>query len=172
MCIKRVSRVRIKKTETEQEQEESSMTFREKYYKDFPIKEGCNPAERMCPSSFDYEEYWDCDSSGIDCEECWDRETPEPEKEPKFIIEIETEFPGIGKVIEKLRTEDERKREKDTSGHVWEDDGRKGIEIRSDGLDDEEKEILEEEFRRAIRRIRHRRRKENRPDIMYKMFLR
>ena len=55
---------------------------------------------------------------------------------------------------------------------VWEDDGRKGIEIRSDGLDDEEKEILEEEFRRAIRRIRHRRRKENRPDIMYKMFLR
>lgn len=92
------------------------MTFREKYHKDFPIKEGCNPAERMCPSSFDYEEYWDCDSSGIDCEECWDREIPEPGKEPnffiEFFIEIESEFPGIGEAIAKLREENKKKERK------------------------------------------------------------
>lgn len=146
------------------------MTFREKYHKDFPIKEGCNPAERMCPSSFDYEEDWDCDSSGIDCEECWDREIPEPGKEPNFFIEIEREFPGIGDVIAKLRAEGKRKRENDTSGQVREDDGRSRIEIRSTGLDEEEKEMVEEEFRRAIWRIRRRRRKENRPNIMCKMF--
>lgn len=52
------------------------MTFREKFYKDFP-EETADPAEIMCPSSYDYEEVWDCESTQMDCDTCWDREIPE-----------------------------------------------------------------------------------------------
>ena len=52
------------------------MTFREKYQEDFKKDVIVNPAESMCPSSYDYEEEWDCDTTDISCDECWDREIP------------------------------------------------------------------------------------------------
>ena len=53
------------------------MTFREKYHEDFKKDVIVNPAESMCPSSYDYEKEWDCDSTDMSCDECWDRQMPE-----------------------------------------------------------------------------------------------
>lgn len=55
------------------------MTFREKYQEDFKKNVIVNPAASMCPSSYGYEEEWDCDSTDMSCDECWDREMPTTE---------------------------------------------------------------------------------------------
>lgn len=62
------------------------MTFLEKYYEDLAAKSGEDPSFLYCPSTFDYEECWDCQSAGINCVGCWNREMPEKISESEMLV--------------------------------------------------------------------------------------
>lgn len=74
------------------------MTYEEKYYKDDDLK-SINPIPKHCPYYYGYENLPDGYSEGncihpnMGCWECWNREVPEPDLEPKE--KTKSDFPGF-----------------------------------------------------------------------------
>ncbi len=152
------------------------MTFREKFHEEFPKSKGINPALKWCPSAFDYEADWTCDPKDLnseepDCDKCWNREIPDQEQEPKFIIEIEPiARSGDSEKRDKEPIQDNNMEIRDFIDkkareylerlfNLGKDKDQDIIDVRSKGLSGEEKVILMDAMERALRRIRHQRRK-------------
>lgn len=74
------------------------MTYKEKYCKDRGLKIQEEPHPLHCPYAYGYENLLDDYSEGncihpnMECDECWNREMPEP-KEPKE--KLKSDFPGF-----------------------------------------------------------------------------
>lgn len=55
------------------------MTYREKLQQEHPrrARMGFDGGCSLCPDSYGYEEYSECNEVDGNCERCWDREIPE-----------------------------------------------------------------------------------------------
>ena len=156
------------------------MTFREKFHEDFPEKKDFNPASKWCPSAFDYETDWTCNPTdyriigcgpeGLDCDKCWDREMPDRNQAPYFIIEIEP-FMQSNDLRQDISEAEKSLNDKTVQKYMErlinfkENESEELIEVRSKGLNSEERIILMEAMRRALQGIICHRRKDGRSDI-------
>lgn len=152
------------------------MTFREKFHEEFPKAKELNPALVWCPCAFDYEEDWTCGPEDIhseepDCDKCWDREMPGRRQGLYFNIDIEPIVrSGVPKKRDKEPIQDNNMEPRDSNAkrarqylerlsNLGKDKDLDIVEVRSKGLSGEEKVILLDAMHRALRRIRHQRRK-------------